>query len=400
MTESFKKFFPTLLLLLPIEFFPLIAAKHSASLPPISLLASFLALTFLPFNKSYFIPFSCISALNLLYLVILYFSGYELWAPLRQTIAFTIGFLFFLTCLKYINRQNIQKCLSIINLTFLIIVPFSLLTLQLDPFRLKSTFTEPAHFGDYIALVLLPCLFIQYKIMNRKYFYGLILLATILLILTFSTLSIARLIILLTSFMILFFNWKLFAGFLFFLSGIFSLFFILPENHVQYGLERVYEVIQSRSLSYNFPSLVDRVYPVIYSVKTLMKGYVFGLGPGSDWLFRTTVFDEVFLNTVLPYKSSTSIMNSFMGKMILYWGILPLLFLGFWLKRIFKKADLSCFQDRCFLAIISSTIMNSFFGIGNFTFPYFWFWIGISTVYFFKKPMYTFGKTTGKQKKY
>lgn len=159
-----------------------------------------------------------------------------------------------------------------------------------------------------------------------------------------------------------------------------------PPNHVQYGLLKIYEVINAGKLVYGFPSLVDRVYPIFYSIKSLLNGYIFGMGPGADWLFKDIVFDPSFLNAVLPYKSSTSIMNSFTAKLMLYWGIIPFILIGEWIRRVTKVSDFSNSKDRMYLFILASVFSNSFFGLGNFTFPYVWFWIGVSSVYFFKRP--------------
>lgn len=85
-------------------------------------------------------------------------------------------------------------------------------------------------------------------------------------------------------------------------------------------------------------------------------------------------------------------MNSFMGKMILYWGLIPIIGLGFWYYKILKVIDFNSNRDRLVLAISISTVLNSFFGIANFSLPYFWFWIGICSVYFLKKPTDNLGE--------
>lgn len=250
------------------------------------------------------------------------------------------------------------------------------------PFRLQGTFSEPSHLGDFLIMLLIPCSTFLYLETKKKQYVFVVGIGVIAGILTFSTLTIARLLILAISLLMLHFSIKraiiasgsfiaLISGFLF--SG---------PNHVQYGLMRVLDLLRSGELPYNFASLVDRVYPVIYGFKAISSGYIFGLGPGSDWYAKSIIFDEAFLTLILPFKNSTSIANSFMGKMVIYWGIIPIMLLGLWGAYIYRRYDKTISEERILLAISISTIINSFFGLGNFSFPYVWFWLGISLAYY------------------
>ena len=337
-------------------------------------------------------PIKSIAKLFIVILMYYFFlQPIELLPFAKQSISVSIGIFYCFFVVKFHEKFNIKE-LNLILLT----LPFVLLASFFDNydsiFRLRGSFSEPAHLGDYLLMLLIPILLLNYDRLKKYAFYTAAIVLLIIAISTFSTLTIARFFILLFSLVVCFFNFQRLIILLALISSLVIIIFISPPNHIQYGFYRIYDVLSEGKLVYNFPSLVDRVYPIFYSIKSLFDGYIFGRGPGADWYFRHEVFDINYLNIILPYKKSTSLMNSFMGKMILYWGLIPIIGLGFWYYKILKVIDFNSNRDRLVLAISISTVLNSFFGIANFSLPYFWFWIGICSVYFLKKPTDNLGE--------
>lgn len=302
----------------------------------------------------------------------------------KQQLAFVIGSSVSFYIFLYWDWKTIHRVFHAMMFSFVPVAFFFTFDFFSKPFRLKGTFTEPAHLGDYLTLLMIPSLIMLFHLEKKNKYLAFLIAIFVLALGTFSTLTLMRLIVFAIAFLLFHFSLKIFSLFLFVFSSIVCLFLLSGTNHVQYGLEKSFELFTTGDLPFSFPSLVDRVYPNIYAFKLMGKGFLLGLGPGSDWYAKEIVFDDRYLNLILPYKSSTSIANSLIAKLIIYWGFIPIIALFSWVWKIKNKFRGGNPCDRIVCSIALGISLNSFFGLGNFSFPYFWFWIGVVSVYFFK----------------
>ena len=110
------------------------------------------------------------------------------WLPIvRQSVSWTIGIFIYLSFLVLNSKQHRDRIFFIFTFTsipFLLVGIYQLLSGQIIGFypRVTSLFSEPSYFGDYLILLIGPCILIQVKKFDSmsKIFKVIILLIVVL----------------------------------------------------------------------------------------------------------------------------------------------------------------------------------------------------------------------------
>jgi hypothetical protein len=250
--------------------------------------------------------------------------------------------------------------------------------------RIQSFFSEPSYYGDYLVLLLLPCLIKTFENfwhskVTRKLFLIIYLITLIFsLYATQSGTSILKtLSLLLLSFM--FFKikkrYKILAGTFAFIiiAGI----IYLKNGYIKEVTSRGIEILQNPDLFFKHHNYYDRFYPIYVSIIKLFSFEgIIGLGFGGDYFEFKNLFPASTHAEMMIHKPTFSYFNSFASKIILYFGIFGLA----WLALQFYKAG-KCKNDIIKIACLN-VLISSLWGVSSFALPYIWFWLALVDIYY------------------
>jgi hypothetical protein len=307
-------------------------------------------------------------------------------APIfRQAVSFIFGstlFIFFQLLFKKHDFNLVGKGICYSSIPFLFIGVSQHFNGNLVGFfpRIVSLFSEPSYYGDYLVLLILPFLvqeLIKFRLLNliEKYILGLI---TILWLMNFVAIQSGTAILKLGTlivFLIAIFPLALRQRTLIFLSftGFTLLFIFFFEGYAADSFHYGIRILSSPDLFLKNHTFYDRFFPIYVVFKNFLSlNGITGLGFGGDYYEFYNLYPKVTHEVMLLSKPTLSFFNSFTSKVVLYFGILGVL----WFLKLF----LFCLKTKSSIlkVAILCTLISTFWGLSNFSLPYLWFWLALA----------------------
>ena len=247
--------------------------------------------------------------------------------------------------------------------------------------RIDSFFSEPAHFGDYLILLVAPLLIGQLSRWSRlpkalKLAYTSLAAGLILCILFLQSgtalLKFGTLVFLFVCFYPLKKRFKFSIAATALMIIVYVTFF--KQGYVNAILGYAIKIYNDPSLFFHpmHYTIFDRFYSIYSATTNLfsLRG-VIGLGFGGDYYEFKNLFPESVQGDLVWIKPTFSYFNSFTSKVFLYFGVAGVTWFIFLLIRSFK----------CRNVILKIALLNvliaSLWGLGNFSLPYVWFWLSM-----------------------
>lgn len=304
---------------------------------------------------------------------------------LRQATSFTLGIMLLMFFRHFFAKFKILEIAEGIlscSLIFLFYGLYQKITDQIivGHYRIKGLFQEPSYYGEYLVLILIPFLF--YSILNFKRLDRLMKVIT-LLALILTTLNIVYVqsgtaILKIISFV--------FIGFIFFptklkykaavsLLTICSIAVLVWMNpgYVHQIILQSCAIIKNPELFMMNHTFYDRFYPIWAAVKNFFSfAGIIGLGFAGDYFEFHKLFPPSTYTEMMIHKPMFSFFNSFASKIILYFGVLGIVFLGL----LFKKSGK--IKNPVVKIGYLNVLISSLWGVSSFTLPYIWFWLALA----------------------
>lgn len=319
---------------------------------------------------------------------VVYFLNYyshNQYSPLiRQMLSFIAGVCLYLASslvIKSLGFSKISKVILISSFPVLlagVIQKISGIGYVAEG-RVSAFFSEPAHYGDYLVLLLSPFLFnelvsLKNKQIRWKYFISVISLFWGLnLVFVQSGTALLKLGSLIMLIFLIFPKFLKQKIIIILASSILSVFCLIIENsYVSNLVEIGLRILKNPEIFMSSHNFYDRFYPIVGSVKFLIESKnIFGYGLGADYFEWKNIFISSQYEAQLLMKPSGSFLNSNFSKLILYFGVLGIAWIVYLFKRAFKAN--SPFLKIGFLNVI----LACFWGIASFAQPYLWFWLAL-----------------------
>jgi hypothetical protein len=304
----------------------------------------------------------------------------------RQLAAMILGLITLMAFREIFKKTQFEKMSSAVVICS---IPFLLLGIYQHTTghtigvytRVQSLFMEPSYFGDYLILILAPCLFYQLeKFIHLSRSFKMLYLIIIILWLSNvyfiqSGTAILKLVSL-VGFTVFFYPVSLKKKF----SGLISAFLFVgitifaTKGYLYFLFQYVLQIVEDPNAFFKIHNFYDRFFPLYASLNSLisLKGFL-GLGFGGDYFEFTNLYPQSTHAEMLSHKSETlSFFNAFAPKIILYSGILGVMWLFLLIRTGFKTQNL-------FIKIaLLNVILSSYWGIPNFSLPYLWFWLALA----------------------
>lgn len=341
------------------------------------------------FNKTLLALFFYGVSLSLIRYFILYQDdGYSYLPILRHSISFILGWSLFLS-FKYLAEKytllDISRSLVIsasVPLVYGLYEKLSGHKVGTIFYRIDSFFSEPSYYGDYLVLLVAPCLlnvasnFKRLEI-NWKIFY--ILLVTLFFINLFSLQSGTALMkfgSLLCCFFFLYpvpIRVKLGLVALGMMPMLYLTF--IDKGYINAIWNYVIVLRQNPGLffTWEYYTIYDRFFSIYTATANIISinGLV-GLGFGGDYYEFKNLFPPSTHADLLRIKPSLSFFTSLTARLFVYFGIFGVI-LQIWLY-------LKCLKTKNIVIRIGflNLLVTCLWGLANFSLPYLWFWLALS----------------------
>lgn len=287
---------------------------------------------------------------------------------IRQGGSLAVGVALYIFFRGY--THDVTKIFYWIRFSFIVLIPYiayEIVIFFLEGTRVKITFSEPSHLGHYLVFMVIPSIFLTPSANYIKY-----LLLSFVLVGLLCTVSLTGLFqaFILAMVFVLRSNWitgaviTIFVGFF----GIIIYTFYQDSYLVSNLMNFVSYDNFSRGLATS-GSLVDRFYSFYVPTTNLGSNLsLFGNGLGSDVAYYVSLIPSESRHL---YDGSRNSIASFYGKAVFYGGLPLLVFLSFWIGRLYRRAssDVRLFSVPVFVA--------AFYSLGAMQSPYIWFWLCI-----------------------
>jgi hypothetical protein len=400
-----------LLLLIPFEnLFRTLGFNISVySFPTFSILGSFFLLIILDRKK-----LKIIKAKRILYLLFSYLifaslqiifitDSFVIYSFFRALLSATLGFIS-LEIFEYIFSTYTYKQINKgLILGYLFIILFSVYEIFKGVHRVKATFTEPAHLGEYLVFIYIPWFLIQKS--NIKKVTLSILLGSLFLIilLTFSTTTYIRLLLFIMSYMMfrdsIKAKMKIIFGVALLVTVIaFTVFY--TENYAKSMI--MYSIKTGTSLEDQSQSFIDRFsfWIMMFKIKEYafdinssnIFNILFGSGLGNESNLNEYVSETIYKKILSCKGETASKISNLWGKFYVYGGFFGLtiyFFLCFYIFRSIKNLKADSYEKSILFSIMLTTFLYQSIGNGYFHTLSNWFFMA-----------YIFSKLASNNKKY
>jgi hypothetical protein len=263
-----------------------------------------------------------------------------------------------------------------IFLGYLIIFLFSVYEISKGIYRIKSTFTEPAHLGEYIVFIYLPWFLLRKE--NIKKANKIFILSSLLLItlLTFSTTTYIRLILFFSSYMLFSVSLKNKIKILILTSlsiAIITFVVFSTENYakgmINYSLTATSLEEQSVSFvdRFSFWIMMARLGKYVTNVNTF--NILFGSGLGNESNLKYYLQSSIYEKILTAKGTTASKIPNLWGKIYVYGGFIGLLiYLLFYfsLFKDIKKTTIDPYKKSILYSITLSLFLYQSIGNGYF----------------------------------
>lgn len=305
----------------------------------------------------------------------------------RQSISFIIGFLVLKAFTLLQSKFGPIYFINAIILTSVVPLIYGIYEIYAGNkighyIRIDSFFSEPSYYGDYLALILAPSLLISITrsfLQNEKKNFRFFVLALFLINFAFlqSGTAILKLATLMCFFGMMFPLNKTYKFIIVAALGSISFYVVFFDTgyvHAIWGYVKVLYYNPHLFFTWEFYTIYDRFYSIYSSVINFFtfRGFI-GLGFGGDYFELQTLFPPETHSDIIFIKPTMSYFTSFTAKFILYFGFLGVVFLIATLKTISK------IKNPMIKAAAYNSFVASLWGLGNFSLPYMWLWIALSS---------------------
>jgi len=300
----------------------------------------------------------------------------------RQTIALYVGFSQFMV-LRYIflNTSEGEVFRVVLTSFYLTLIP-TLWQLFHREYRIQSFYTEPSHYGQFLAFIVWPTLFLLRNRLPRVKYYVLILLWLVSLLLTFSTTSVVRLFFVI--FGILFFSKNItlkmkirvvFVVLLLVITVYFYVFVINSNNYMANIVRFIIAASKNEGFFESSVSISDRAVLFLLLRKTqLSLRWFFGHGLGAEALEYQRLLPASISDRILSQKQFGYYIASLYGKIFVGGGILGLAVLLWLLMKFLRKC--SYFKNLDVITgVLFGVIAYGMIGLGAFPMVELWYWL-------------------------
>lgn len=325
----------------------------------------------------------------------------DIYPIFRQIGGLTLGLITFII-LRFSFEANPKKALKFLLYSVYIILLFVLIFdigLHKNFVRLYGTFTEPSHLGQCLVFILLPTALLVNDI-SRKNKYIILSIVLLLIFLTFSLSTYIRFSLFLI-FLTLLGNLRQKFKYFIYTSLIVSLIIIVfstvfKNSYVVYQFSLNFFAFKNLDITaYATASLIDRIQ-LIYIIKNISNlglNSLWGIGAGFEQYYLQLLYPPEILNTILSVKQVPSYINSFWGKVLIYYGIIGSIMLVLILIKTLKiSAKILNYREKKILqAALLSIYTYAFFGLAPLQSIELWFWIAFIDgyyLYIYKRKVY------------
>jgi hypothetical protein len=309
---------------------------------------------------------------------------YVMMPILRQATSLSLGWLTYLALNYWAKRTNFSTMAqAVINTSifFLIIGLYQKFTNHMvgGQLRVMSLFDEPSYYGDYLVLIIAPCLlstFEKFADLTRKQKVLNITALTLWLINLYSAQSgtaIIKLCTLMTCFIIFYpIPLKRKIVYICFLCVFLIATIFVQKGYVFTLVTLAGNIYENPSLFFSYHTFYDRIFPIYAATKNFFTLHgLIGFGFGGDYFEFKNLYPESTHKEMLLHKPTFSFFNSYASKTIFYFGTIGVV----WFVWLYRKF----FKSKNFILKISllNVLITSLWGIPNFSLPYIWFWLAL-----------------------
>lgn len=244
--------------------------------------------------------------------------------------------------------------------------------------RVQSFFSEPSYYGEYLVLIVIPCLvqiYMHYKNESTKmrWCYNLISgMLLINLIISQSGTLILRLVTLLFLFLLFFpISKKIKLSAFILISLIIGITSLSNESYVFGRFQNALQILENPNSFFKYHTFYDRFYPIFSSLKSMSNYFFIGTGFGGDYFEFKNLYPLEVQPELLSRNPSRSYFFSFGPKLFLYFGIFGI-FIYFYFLQLGRRC-----HDKIIMISFFSVMVSSLWSISNFSLPYIWFWLAL-----------------------
>lgn len=303
----------------------------------------------------------------------------------RQTVALFIGILQFLILRFIFFNSHKNVVASSILMSFYVSALYGMFEILARKSRIQAFFTEPSHYGQFLAFIVLPSLFYFRSDMKRLTFYLLIALWFVQLIFTFSTTAMIRAILVILSIVFLSkslpLKYKIRVLILLIVAVVMVYmyaFVVNPNNYmariISYSFFRDSDPLESSV------SVSDRAaFFIILSNLKPSLNTLFGYGLGSEAIKYQELLPTSIVTSVLLHKHYGYFIPSLMGKIIVAGGFVGLImYVGLMMKIIFRCLKVN--HTDIIAGVLLGLLLYSSIGLGPLQMVELWFWLAFADV--------------------
>jgi len=333
----------------------------------------------------FLVPFGIFLSLARYFL--LYSSeGMVLTPILRHSASLTLGLILlsiFIQIFKSLDFLEISKGVvagSLLPLTLGLIQFFSN-HLVGGSLRIQSFFTEPSYYGEYLVLLVIPCIAkisLNFSKEHTLARFGLIIVTVILLlnlIFTQSGTVILRLVTLLILFVIIFpISKKIKLSAIMTICCLILVTSLFQKSYVYGRIQNAYDILITPNHFFKYHTYYDRFYPFFAAFKTMPDYFFIGTGFGGDYYEFKNLYPIEVQPELFSRNPNLSYFFSFGPKLILYFGLIAM-YVYYYLFQRGKEC-----HDKLIMISFFAVLVSSFWSISNFSLPYIWFWLALILV--------------------